>query len=411
MDTASSGRCSMTDHVNGNNAWDLSLWQASASLGEEQRASSPNASAEGCPDRARGSSLASHCEAFRRRVLAAHPDAGGTAAALRAVLAGFYASVCQKVSAKAAWSSAPQDRHGSDFSQPCCSGSKCLEARPSRNQALERLVLALQGAGREQRFAALEELSAPLRVALRAFMLQHATAMKLGLAQSAKQSPRPRSCILRRSKGRCSIERVQRERGLQYRVAVHCPALDVVIKTRYVSTLEAAADMCAALTIAAVPLTHGGDLATAPAKLQTGLALACSEVGLNVADLCLSFCVRLKCPCVRGRVDGLWTSSLADALSQRRQLLARRAAWPGLRAQLIAIRRGTTRRRMRSLEDQEASHQVDATYSHRVCSKLRRCVEAAERDMQADARSRRLRVERTAGTGKRHRTDTANRDA
>jgi len=248
-------------------------------------------------------------------------------------------------------------------------------------------------------------LSPPVRTALLKFMETNQEPM---MDKAIAKAPHLR-------KGRCSIERVHRGNQVQYRVAEFLPALNLVIKSQYVSSLDVAIEMCVILvrtgavlsrtcwaegtavalgkfdhdvvipaddtaamatTLASSGKLQPGRTQDAYTSFQSALLGACQGSNLSLSSLRLSFCARVTCICVQRQIQGRCTQDLREALMHTEQLQkAGQADWSNLRSQLICIRQPPTQKRRRLLDIAEAAAGVDKT----AATRLSHAVAAAEK--------------------------------
>jgi len=219
-----------------------------------------------------GASIDAICRAFRLRAQMTHPDMGGTKEANRAVLVALHALIeggcCQRSFLKLPPLAATASRRATAL----CRLS--VRRHQKATSALGRLVATLRESAREQRRAALQQLSPRLRAELLAFMSE-------GSSKSSSVSIRSKSCMTSGTSvsrwlednsdcstavaaaaaahaatstalgpcggGSCTIERISRGSDVHYRVTKCSPHLDLVIKTQYVPSLELAVEMCLVL--------------------------------------------------------------------------------------------------------------------------------------------------------------------
>mmetsp|Transcript_9198 Transcript_9198/g.20499 ORF Transcript_9198/g.20499 Transcript_9198/m.20499 type:complete len:580 (+) Transcript_9198:244-1983(+) len=281
-----------------------------------------------------GASLCEASHAFKRKSLQLHPDRGGTAQKFKAILAAYHAVV---------------DAHAEPL---------------AAKESVRRLV-------------------------------QHH-------GQTCR-SPDAKVRLPGRL-GHCAIERVVRSGGqVHYRVSEHLEALHVTMRTQYVTSLEVAIQMSMVLVQTAATM-HRRCKAVATAALlrvassagavvdfegvQSPSTLAridttCDEVGLQDLDTCfvenlatsceqqhlrpkdikVSFSARVWCPALKEAIDGQRTSSLAEALKQRNELLLMsKSEWPVWRSWLISVRQLPTKRRLSAMAEDKAAAQIDKLY-------------------------------------------------
>jgi len=346
-----------------------------------------------------GCSLDAVREAFRRRALVLHPDMGGSRDALRELLRVLHVMVDAALSASGA-----QGKKRALAVEPsraklraAAGAARAAERfRPKSSRCLERLVMALKAVTRDQRRSTLDGLPLLVRRALAAFMKNPAKTHVMQVETTSPCTAPPCACRATKAWPYGSIERVQRgDLGTQYRVAETVPAVGLIIKSQYVSSVERAIEISLVLVQVGVELSccggdalHGrpgqaatsqGSAGTVHRTYRNAILAACDATDMAASDLRLSFCPRVWCRCVRGFVLGRCTGDLQEALVQRDHLLeAGREGWNALRSSLISIRQSPTRKRLRVLDGEEAASRVDAAFERTLLDELQRSARATE---------------------------------